>query len=240
VLQVIDLEASYGEVKVLWGININVNSGEIVAIIGANGAGKSTFLNTCVGLHRADSGKIIFDGQEITSLGTHNVVKRGMTLVPEGRRVFPQLTVLENLNIASFGAANAVVAQEATELVFELFPRLTERRLQKAGTLSGGEQQMLAIARGIICQPKMLLLDEPSLGLAPVLIDHLFDRIQQINERGTAILLVEQNAYIAMEIAKRTYVLQNGRIVLEGLSEDLIQNDAIRGSYLGGTVDVIL
>lgn len=238
-LQVNSLEASYGRVKVLWGINLQVNKGEIVALIGANGAGKSTFLNTCIGLHRADAGQILYDNRDITNLKTHQIVKAGMILVPEGRRVFPDLTVKENLDIATYGAKDVSSAKAGKELVFDLFPRLVERKFQKAGTLSGGEQQMLALARALVCQPKMLLLDEPSLGLAPVLVDKIFDTILQVNkQQGTTILLVEQNAFLAMEITNRTYVMQNGRIVIEGPSADLAKQEDIRQSYLGGTVEI--
>lgn len=237
-LQVTNLEAAYGEIKVLWGIDLLVHYGEIVAMIGTNGAGKSTFLNTCVGLHRASSGVIHFNSEDITNLKTHEIVKKGMTLSPEGRRVFASLTVYENLTIASFGANDSKALLESRELVWSLFPRLYERRTQKAGTLSGGEQQMLAIGRALISNPKMLLLDEPSLGLSPLLTDQLFEKILQINRLGTTILLVEQNAYMAMEVSIRTYVIRNGRIGLEGLSKDLINDDSIRMNYLGSTVRV--
>lgn len=237
-LQVEGLEVSYGQVQALWGIDLCVQDREIVALIGANGAGKTTFLKTCMGLLQAKAGRVVFEGRDVTNEATHRIVRMGMAMVPEGRQVFPDLTVMENLIIATYGTSNRELAKTGQEMAFSLFPKLFERRSQKAGTLSGGEQQMLAVARALVSQPRVLLLDEPSLGLAPVLQDQLFDQIRQINEQGTSILVVEQNAFLALETSHRAYVLQNGRIVTEGLSDELRRQDAIRESYLGGTVKV--
>jgi len=238
VLQVERLEAGYGPLQVLWGIDLRVESGEIVALIGANGAGKTTFLKTCMGLLRSKAGRILFNGRDITRKAIHHIVRTGMVLVPEGRHVFPDLTVTENLVVAGYGATDRASAKAGREIAFELFPRLFERRFQKAGTLSGGEQQMLAVARALVCRPRMLLMDEPSLGLAPILVDHLFDLIRKINDQGTTILLVEQNAFLALEVSRRAYALQNGRVVTAGLSAELLRKDSVRESYLGGTVEI--
>lgn len=237
-LQAEGLEAAYGPLQVLWGVELHVEPGEIVALIGANGAGKTTFLKTCMGLLRPRGGRIVFDGRDITRTAIHQIVRIGMALVPEGRHVFPDLTVAENLIVAAYGAADLDSAKTGRQIAFELFPRLFERRFQKAGTLSGGEQQMLAVARALVCRPRMLLLDEPSLGLAPTLVDHLFDLIKKINSQGTTILLVEQNAFLALEVSRRAYVLQNGRVVTSGDSAVLLREDSVRESYLGGTVEI--
>jgi len=238
VLQVEGLETAYGPLQVLWGIDLRVEPGEIVALIGANGAGKSTFLKTCMGLLRSKGGRIVFDGRDITHKAIHQIVRIGMALVPEGRHVFPDLTVTENLIVAGYGASNPDSAESGRQVAFELFPRLFERRFQNAGTLSGGEQQMLAVARALVCRPRMLLLDEPSLGLAPMLVDQLFDLIKKINDQGTTILLVEQNAFLALDVSRRAYILQNGRVVTTGTSAELMREDNVRESYLGGTVDI--
>jgi branched-chain amino acid transport system ATP-binding protein len=235
-LQVQDLEVSYGPLQVLWGVSLTVQQGEIVALIGANGAGKTTFLKTCMGQLPARSGRVHLDSRDVTRTPTYKIVRLGMTLVPEGRHVFPDLTVTENLTVATYAGCGVTVAQ-AQAIAFEIFPRMHERRLQKAGTLSGGEQQMLAVARALVGRPRLLLLDEPSLGLAPLLVDELFQQFQKINAQGTSILLVEQNAFLALEISHRAYVLQSGRITLEGQSTDLLKQDAVRESYLGGVVE---
>lgn len=237
-LRVDGLESSYGQTQVLWGISLDVQEGEVVALIGANGAGKTTCLKTCMSQVQAKAGQVLFNKRDITNKPTHEIVHLGMTMVPEGRHVFPDLTVGENLLLGSCGTSDRELARTSQEMVFQLFPRLLERRSQKAGTLSGGEQQMLALGRALICQPSMLLLDEPSLGLAPLLQDELFDQIQRINEeQGTSILLVEQNAFLALEVSDRGYVLQDGRIVAQGASRELREQSAIQESYLGGTVE---
>ncbi len=238
-LLVSGLEVSYGQLQVLWGIDLHVEKGEIVALIGANGAGKSTFLNTCMGQVRAKAGQVTFDGKMVTNIPTHQIVRMGMAMVPEGRRIFPSLTVFENLKVSTYGCGSGQSAEPAYSDVFKLFPRLLERQNQKAGTLSGGEQQMLAVGRALMARPSLLLLDEPSLGLAPVLQDQLFEQIDLINKNGTSVLLIEQNAFLALEISNRAYVLQSGRIVGEGASKDLQKQDSIRASYLGGTVNLV-
>jgi branched-chain amino acid transport system ATP-binding protein len=238
VFEVENLSTSYGPIRALWDVSLRVDDGEIVALIGANGAGKTTLLSTCLGLLRSDTGKVVFDGRDITRLPTHKIVQLGVCLVPEGRHVFPDLTVAENLRVATFGARDSETARSGRDMALDLFPRLAERSLQKAGTLSGGEQQMLAVARALVSRPRLLLLDEPSLGLAPVLVDQVFDCLREINKRGTSLLVVEQNAYLALDLSQRAYVMQNGRIVVEGPSSDLAKQDGIRASYLGGVVAV--
>jgi branched-chain amino acid transport system ATP-binding protein len=236
VLQVERMEAAYGAVRALWGIDVTVDRGDLVALIGANGAGKSTFLNACMGLVSVKSGSVRYNDRDITNASTHSIVRGGMTLVPEGRRVFPDLTIDENLRVATYGNSDSATFADIQAHVFELFPRLAERRGQQAGTLSGGEQQMLAIGRALMSNPRLLLLDEPSLGLAPVVQDQVFERIQTINREGTTVLLVEQNAFLALEVANRGVVLQTGRVVLSGTASELLQSEVVRQSYLGGTV----
>ncbi|WP_462324309.1 ABC transporter ATP-binding protein [Desulfoplanes sp.] len=229
-----NLHVKYGNVEALHGIDLGVDQGEIVTILGANGAGKSTTLMTISGLVKASQGSISHNGDDLTILHAHNIVKRGISQVPEGRRVFGTLTVQENLNLGAFTLTDKETIAKNQEWIFSLFPRLKERREQLAGTLSGGEQQMLAIARALMGSPDLLLLDEPSLGLAPILVKSIFETIKEINASGVTILLVEQNARAALKLADRGYVLEVGRIVLEGRAEDLLENREVGKAYLGG------
>ena len=232
-LSVRDLHVSYGAIKAVRGISFDIKQGEIVTLIGANGAGKSTTLNTVAGLIRPDSGSIEFKGQSIVGVKSHKVVERGMALCPEGRRVFSQMSVSENLDMGGYtrsDAENRVTLQR----VYERFPRLKERMGQMAGTLSGGEQQMLAMGRALMSTPDLLMLDEPSMGLAPILVQEIFDIIKELNAAGTTILLVEQNANMALSIADRAYVLEIGTIKKTGTGADLLQDDDVRKAYLGG------
>ncbi|MCA1743173.1 MAG: ABC transporter ATP-binding protein [Desulfonatronovibrio sp.] len=233
-LSVNDLYVNYGNVEALHGINLQVEEGEIVTILGANGAGKSTTLMTISGLVSPREGQIFYKDTEISVMQGHEVVKLGIAQVPEGRRVFATLTVQENLNLGAFTLSDKDKIRKTMEWVFELFPRLKERREQLAGTLSGGEQQMLAIARGLMANPKIMLLDEPSLGLAPILVKSIFATIKQINETGVTVLLVEQNAKAALKLANRGYVMEVGNIVLEESSDKLLKNPQVRKAYLGG------
>jgi branched-chain amino acid transport system ATP-binding protein len=233
-LSVRDLYVNYGNVEALHGINLEVDEGEIVTILGANGAGKSTTLMTISGLVSPRKGRIFYRDTEISSLQGHEVVKYGIAQVPEGRRVFATLTVQENLNLGAFIIKDKDKIRKTMEWIFELFPRMKERREQLAGTLSGGEQQMLAIARGLMADPRILLLDEPSLGLAPILVKSIFETIRAINESGVTVLLVEQNARAALKLAHRGYVMEVGRIVLEDSSDKLLKNPEVRKAYLGG------
>jgi branched-chain amino acid transport system ATP-binding protein len=224
----------YGNVHALKGINLTVEEGEIVTLIGANGAGKTTTLRTISGLIKPREGRIIFDGQELNKVPAHKIVYMGISHAPEGRKIFPTLTVEENLLLGAYSLGNDRKAIEANkERVFALFPRLAERRKQLAGTLSGGEQQMLAIGRALMSKPRLLLLDEPSLGLAPMLVRAIFETIKEINRQGVTILLVEQNARAALKLAQRAYVLETGRIVLSGPSHELLQDERVRKAYLG-------
>ena len=232
-LQLEDVHTGYGPVDVLKGINITVNSGEIVAVLGANGAGKSTTLMTICGINQCRGGQILFDGQPIHNQPPHEIVRRGISQVPEGRRIFPRLTVRENLEMGAFQRNGSETLTADLERVFLSFPILKERQLQLGGTLSGGEQQMLAISRALMARPKLLLLDEPSLGLAPMIVTKIFDIIREINQQGTTILLVEQNANMALHVAHRGYVLETGRIVLEDNAKNLMNNDQVMKSYLG-------
>ena len=232
-LVISDLHAGYGVIDVLRGINITVNAGEIVAVLGANGAGKSTTLMTICGINRCRSGCILFEGAPIHNQPPHEIVRRGISQVPEGRRIFPRLTVRENLEMGAFQRNGAATFPDDLERVFSSFPILKERQLQLGGTLSGGEQQMLAISRALMARPKLLLLDEPSLGLAPMIVTKIFDIIREINHQGTTILLVEQNANMALHVAHRGYVLETGRIVLEDNAKNLMNNDQVKKSYLG-------
>ena len=234
-LEVKDLVVSYGGIEALKGISFSVDEGQIVTLIGANGAGKSTTLRAITGIVPAKSGTITYNGEDITGMDTQKVVERGIALVPEGRRVFSQLTVQQNLALGAYtrkDGADAVAADY--EMVFQRLPRLKERRRQIAGTLSGGEQQMLAIGRALMCKPKMLLLDEPSMGLSPLLVQEIFSIIHDVNQSGVTILLVEQNAKMALEIANRAYVLETGSIVMSGDAHELANNDQVRKAYLGG------
>jgi branched-chain amino acid transport system ATP-binding protein len=233
ILQLNDIHTYYGSIHALKGISLEVYDGEIVTLLGANGAGKSTTLRSINGLNRPRQGQIRFQGRDITSTQAHEIVKRGIAQSPEGRRLFPRMTVTENLEMGAFQRNDRAAIREDMDRVFELFPRLQERRNQKAGTMSGGEQQMCAIGRALMARPKLLLLDEPSLGLAPIFVERIFDIIKQINEQGTSILLVEQNALMALDAAHRGYVLETGRIVLADSAAALKTNEQVRKTYLG-------
>lgn len=228
-----NVHSYYGRIHALKGISLEVNEGEIVTLIGANGAGKSTTLRTISGLLHPRQGKILLDGKDISQTEPHKIVQDGVGHVPEGRGIFPKLTVKENMEMGAFTLNDPVEVERRMEYAFELFPRLKERINQKGGTLSGGEQQMLAIGRGLMLNPKILMLDEPSMGLAPVLVELIFDIIKQMNERGTTILLVEQNALMALSIAHRGYVLQTGQIVLSDTAANLKANPTVQHAYLG-------
>lgn len=231
-----NLHTYYGRVHALKGVSLEVNEGEIVTLIGANGAGKSTTLRTISGLVRPREGRIIFDGQPLSQVPAHRIVDMGMSHAPEGRRIFSTLTVQENLNMGAYRLGSARAAIEINlQRVFELFPRIKERRKQVAGTLSGGEQQMLCIGRALMANPKLLLLDEPSLGLAPMLVKTIFDTIRQINDQGVTILLVEQNARAALRLAHKAYVLETGAVALSGSAQKLLQDERVRKVYLGET-----
>jgi len=234
ILELKDIHAYYGNIHALSGISLNVEDGEIVTLIGANGAGKSTTLKSISGLLRPRSGEIWFDGQRIDGLRADAIVSLGICQSPEGRRVFPRMSVQENLEMGAFQRKKGPDVDADFERVFTLFPRLRERRTQLAGTLSGGEQQMLAIGRALMAHPKLLLLDEPSMGLAPILVEQIFKIIQDINAEGTTVLLVEQNALMALGIAKRGYILQTGEIVLADQSAALADNPEVKKAYLGG------
>lgn len=227
------LDVRYGDVQVLHGVTVEVSEKEIVTIVGANGAGKSTLLKTVAGILRPTSGAIWFQGDRIDHLPSHRIVDRGLVRIPEGRKVFPTLSVLENLEMGSYLSKAKARRAQSLEQVFALFPPLKERSQQTGGTLSGGEQQMLAIGRGLMSLPRLLMLDEPSLGLAPILVLEIFRTVREINQRGTTILLVEQNVFNALDMASRGYVLENGRVVLSGQSKDLLENDYMREAYLG-------
>lgn len=228
------IKVCYGSVEVLHGIDLSIDEGEIVALLGANGAGKSTTLLSISGLVRPSAGKIIFDGQDILRVPSHAVVGMGISQSPEGRRVFGPMTVLENLRLGAFGVRDTVASKKTLDWILELFPRLEERQSQLAGTLSGGEQQMLAIGRALMAQPRLLLLDEPSLGLAPLLVRSIFSTIRSINERGVTVLLVEQNARAALKLATRGYVLEVGRVAMSGSANRLLADPSVREAYLGG------
>ena len=235
VLELTDVHTYYGSIHALKGISLQVHDGEIVTLLGANGAGKSTTLRSINGLNRPREGKISFQGRDITGVPAHEIVKRGIAQSPEGRRLFPRMTVIENLEMGAFQRSDRSDIRADMDRVFELFPRLHERRNQKAGTMSGGEQQMCAIGRALMARPKLLLLDEPSLGLAPIFVERIFEIIKQINEQGTSILLVEQNALMALDAANRGYVLETGRIVLADDAASLKTNEQVRKTYLGET-----
>ena len=232
-LKVEDLHVYYGSIHAIKGVSFEVNEGEIVTLIGANGAGKSTTLNTVAGLMKPRSGAITFEGQQVAGMPASKIVPQGMALCPEGRRVFQQMTVRENLEMGGYTRPAGEISA-SLDNVFERFPRLKERRKQVAGTLSGGEQQMLAMGRALMSHPKLLMLDEPSMGLAPLLVEQIFDIIRQLHADGTTILLVEQNAQAALAVADRGYVLETGRIVTEGTGAALLESDAIKKAYLGG------
>jgi branched-chain amino acid transport system ATP-binding protein len=232
-LQVENIHTYYGNIHALHGISLYVNEGEVVTLIGSNGAGKSTTIRSISGIMHPREGTIIFDGQPIHAIPAHNLVGRGIAQSPEGRRIFPRLTVQDNLLMGAYLNNDKKVIAQEMERVFQLFPRLKERRTQLGGTLSGGEQQMLAIGRALMARPRLLLLDEPSMGLAPVLVEAIFEIIKQINALGTTILLVEQNALMALEVAQRGYVLQSGSVVLTDEANALLKNEMIRKVYLG-------
>ncbi|WP_312043150.1 high-affinity branched-chain amino acid ABC transporter ATP-binding protein LivF [Erwinia sp.] len=228
-----NVSAHYGKIQALHGVSLHINQGEIVTLIGANGAGKTTILGTLCGEPRATQGRVVFDGKEITDWQTARIMREAIAIVPEGRRVFARMTVDENLAMGGF-FADRQQYQGRIRRVYELFPRLYERRVQRAGTMSGGEQQMLAIGRALMSQPRLLLLDEPSLGLAPIIIQQIFDTIEQLRQEGMTIFLVEQNANQALKLADRGYVLENGHVVLEDSGAALLANEAVRSAYLGG------
>lgn len=232
-LEVTDLKVYYGVIQAIKGISFEVNQGEVVALIGANGAGKTTTLHTLSGLLPAKEGKIVFDGKDITKTPPHKIVSMGMAQVPEGRRVFQQLSVLENLKLGAYTRSNKAEISETLERVYERFPRLKERKNQVAGTLSGGEQQMLAMGRALMSKPRLILMDEPSMGLSPLLVSEIFDIIEEIRNSGTTVLLVEQNAKKALSIADRAYVLETGNITLSGPAEQLINDESVKKAYLG-------
>ncbi|WP_409377112.1 ABC transporter ATP-binding protein [Candidatus Sordicultor fermentans] len=232
-LRIEDLHVFYGGIHALKGINIEVPAGKIVALVGANGAGKSTTLRTVSGLVRSRQGKIEFQGIDITRESAHHIVEMGLAMVPEGRRIFPNLTVWENLLLGSYTRRDKEEIKEDLDWIFRIFPRLKERVRQKGGTLSGGEQQMLAVARALMSRPHLLMMDEPSLGLAPLLVKEIFNIIREINQNGTTILLIEQNAKAALQIAHYAYVLETGSVVLEGRGKELLENEKVRKAYLG-------
>ena len=232
-LDVKDLHVSYGAIKAVQGVSFHLDKGEIVALIGSNGAGKSTVLRTISGLERAKSGSIEFEGRELTRMKAHKIVELGIAHVPEGRRVFAGLTVLENLKMGANLITSQTQIKDGLERVFEIFPRLKERDKQKAGTLSGGEQQMLALGRALMANGKLLMLDEPSMGLAPIIVEDIFRIIRTINETGTSILLIEQNAFLALKTASRAYVLETGKISMQGDAKDLLVDDRVKTAYLG-------
>ncbi len=232
-LNVQKLNFSYGDLKVLWDVDLEVRKGEIVTVVGSNGAGKSTTLKNVSRLVKPTSGSLQFDGADLTRLESHQVVELGVVQVPEGRKIFPEMTVLENLRMGSFVKATRPDRERNIRRAFQLFPRLEERQKQLGGTMSGGEQQMLAIARGLMANPKLLLLDEPSLGLSPLFVKNIFDIIREINRQGVTILLVEQNVYQSLRIAHRAYVLETGRVVLTGKGEDLLNDEHVKKAFLG-------
>jgi len=232
-LQVDSVETYYGTIQALKGISIEVNEGEIVTLLGANGAGKSTTLRSINGLNHPRHGTIRFLGEDITRTPAHEIVRRGVSQSPEGRKLFPRMTVVENLEMGAFQRQDRSEIKEDMDRVFGLFPRLAERRAQRAGTMSGGEQQMCAIGRALMARPKLLMLDEPSMGLAPIFVERVFETIVQINDQGTTILLVEQNALVALEVADRGYVLQTGTVALSGTAKSLQDDESVRKTYLG-------
>lgn len=232
-LEVKDLQVFYGMIQAIKGVSFEVNEGEVIALIGANGAGKTTILHTITGLLSPKKGSVVFEGKEITKIPAHKIVSLGMAHVPEGRRVFAELSVYQNLKMGAYTRKDKTEIEETLETVYKRFPRLEERKNQVAGTLSGGEQQMLAMGRAMMSKPKIVLLDEPSMGLSPILVNEIFDIIQSLNEAGTTVLLVEQNAKKALAIADRAYVLETGRIVQSGDAQVLMNDESIKKAYLG-------
>ena len=233
ILQILDIHTYYGSIHALKGISLEVHDGEIVTLLGANGAGKSTTLRSINGLNRPRQGHIRFQGRDITTVPAHEIVKRGIAQSPEGRRLFPRMTVIENLEMGAFQRKDRSEIKGDMDRVFELFPRLHERRTQKAGTMSGGEQQMCAIGRALMARPTLLMLDEPSMGLAPIFVERVFETIVEINQQGTTILLVEQNALMALDVASRGYVLETGKVALADDAKKLAQNEDVKRTYLG-------
>jgi branched-chain amino acid transport system ATP-binding protein len=233
VLEIDDIHLYYGAIHALKGVSLTVGEGEIVTLIGANGAGKSSTLRAINGINRPRQGQIRFQAEDITNSSAHSIVKSGIAQSPEGRRLFPRMSVTENLEMGAFQRSDRENFAEDMERVFELFPRLKERRTQKAGTLSGGEQQMCAIGRALMARPKLLLLDEPSMGLAPIFVERIFETVIEVNKQGTPVLLVEQNALMALDVARRGYVMETGRIALEGPASELKTNEQVRKTYLG-------
>ena len=232
-LTVTDLQVYYGVIQAIKGISFSVNQGEVIALIGANGAGKTTTLHTVTGLIQPKAGKIEFEGKDITKMPAHKIVSLGMAHVPEGRRIFQQLTVLDNLKLGAYTRKDKKKIADTLEMVYRRFPRLEERKKQIAGTLSGGEQQMLAMGRALMSEPKIIVMDEPSMGLSPLFVTEIFDIIREISQGGTTVLLVEQNAKKALSIADRAYVLETGKIVLSGNAQDLMHDDSVKRAYLG-------
>ena len=232
-LEVKDIEVFYGMIQAIKGVSFEVNEGEVIALIGANGAGKTTILHTITGLLSPKNGSIIFEGQDISKIPAHKIVSLGMAHVPEGRRVFADLTVYENLKMGAYTRTDKKEIEKTLEMIYSRFPRLKERKNQLAGTLSGGEQQMLAMGRALMSQPRIIVMDEPSMGLSPILVNEIFDIIQKISADGTTVLLVEQNAKKALSIANRAYVLETGKIVLEGDANTLMNDDSVKKAYLG-------
>lgn len=232
-LTIKDLEVYYGVIQAIKSISFEVNQGEVIALIGANGAGKTTILHTITGLVAVKSGSIDFEGKDLTKIPAHDIVSLGMAHVPEGRRIFAELTVLENLKMGAYTRKDKKEIADTLEKIYERFPRLNERRHQIAGTLSGGEQQMLAMGRALMSQPRIILMDEPSMGLSPIFVSEIFDIIREISNSGTTVLLVEQNAKKALSIANRAYVLETGKIVLEGDAKELMNDDSVKKAYLG-------
>ena len=234
ILHVDDLNVYYGSIHAVKGISFDVEEGEIVTLIGANGAGKSTTLNTVAGLLKPREGKVEFEGESLLGIPPHTIVSNGMALCPEGRRVFLQMSVRENLEMGAFTRRDSAEIADSLEMVFDRFPRLKEREGQSAGTLSGGEQQMLAMGRALMSKPRLLMLDEPSMGLAPILVQEIFNIIKSLHETGTTVLLVEQNARMALSVADRAYVLETGRVSMSGNAADLANDDRVKQAYLGG------
>ena len=232
-LEVQDIQVYYGMIQALKGVSFSVNEGEVIALIGANGAGKTTTLHTVTGLLRAKSGHIIYDGQDITKVPPHKIVTMGMAHVPEGRRVFANMTVLQNLKMGAFTRSDKNEIDATIEKVYKRFPRLKERQNQTAGTLSGGEQQMLAIGRGMMARPKLMMFDEPSLGLAPVIVQQVFEVIKELNKEGLSIMLIEQNAQKALSISDHAYIMQTGRVVMHGTGKELLADENMVSAYLG-------
>ena len=232
-LEIKDLEVYYGMIQAIKGISFEVNEGEVIALIGANGAGKTTILHTLIGLLSPKKGSVVFEGKDITKVAAHKIVSLGMAHVPEGRRVFAELTVYENLKMGAYTRKEKSEIEQTLSMVYQRFPRLKERKNQLAGTLSGGEQQMLAMGRALMSHPKIIVMDEPSMGLSPILVNQIFDIIEEVSKSGTTVLLVEQNAKKALSIADRAYVLETGKIVLDGDAQALLNDDSIKKAYLG-------